>query len=124
MVNVTAYGKYVTKGGFTKEFERTFDSLDDARKFFEENNGYDKYAIGEIVRSSNAKTLGEVKYGKYELVSVSTNKVVMTVTTIAYHPISGNSDYGRPIKFDGKLDGAFYLRKVKTVPIMKRELTL
>ena len=124
MVNVTVYGKYVTKGGFNKEFERTFDSLDDARKFFEENNGYDKYAIGEIVRSSNAKTLGEVKYGKYELVSVSTAKVIMTVTTIAYHPISENPDYGRPIKFDGKLDSSYYLRKVKNEPIMKRELTL
>lgn len=122
MVNVTAYGKYVTKGGFTKDFERTFDSLNDARKFFEENNGYDRYAIGEIVRSSNGKTLGEVKYGKYELISVSTNKVVMTATTIAYHPF--NPDYGRPIKFDGKLDNAYYLRKVKNVPIMKRELTL
>ena len=122
MVNVTAYGKYVKKDGFTKEFQRTFDSLDDARKFFNENNGYDKYAIGEIVRSSNGKTLGEVKYGKYELISVSTNKVVMTATTIAYHPF--NPDYGRPIKFDGKLDGAYYLRKVKNEPIMKRELTL
>lgn len=124
MVNVTAYGKYVTKGGFTKEFQRTFDSLDDARKFFDENNRYDKYAIGEIVRSSNAKTLGEVKYGKYELVSVATNKVVMTVNTIAYHPTSANPDYGRPIKFDGKLDSSYYLRKVMNVPIMKRELVL
>lgn len=122
MVNVTVYGKYVTKGGFTKDFERTFDSLDKARKFFEENNGYDKYAIGEIVRSSNGKSLGEVKYGKYELVSESTAKVVMTTTTIAYHPL--NSDYGRFIKHDGKLDGAYYLHKVKDVPIMKRELTL
>lgn len=124
MVNVTVYGKYVTKGGFTKDFERTFDSLDDARKFFDKNNGYDKYAIGEIVRSSNGKTLGEVKYGKYELVSVSTAKAVMTTTTIAYHPSSENPDYGRPIKFDGKLDGVYYLRKVKDVPIMKRELVL
>ena len=124
MVNVTAYGKYVNKDGFTKEFQRTFDSLNDARKFFDENNGYDKYAIGEIVRSSNGKTLGEVKYGKYDLVSVSTNKVVMTVTTIAYHPTSEYPDYGRPIKFGGKLDNAYYLRKVKNMPIMKRELTL
>lgn len=124
MVNVTVYGKYVTKDGFTKDFERTFDSLDNARKFFKENNGYDKYAIGEIVRSSNGKKLGEVKYGKYELVSVSTNKVVMTVTSIAYHLNSDNPYYGRYIKFDGKLDGSYYLRKVKNVPIMKRELTL
>lgn len=123
MVNVTAYGKYVNKDGFTKEFQRTFDSLNDARKFFEENNGYDKYAIGEIVRSSNGELLGRVKYGKYELVSISTNKVVMTVNTIAYHPL--NPYYAiRPIKFDGKLDNAYYLRKVENVPIMKRELTL
>lgn len=124
MANVTVYGKYVTKSGFTKDFEMTFDSLDKARKFFDENNRYNKYAIGEIVKSSNGKLLGEVKYGKYELVSVSTAKVVVAVTTIAYHPTSENPDYGRYIKFDGKLDSSYYLRKVKNVPIMKRELTL
>lgn len=134
MANVTVYGKYVTEDGFTKDFERTFDSVEKARAFFYDcyygmpdyamGKSVKSYAIGKIVRSSNGKVIGKVVFGRYELVSNYNNKAVMTSDFIAYQTNDTYPDYAQVIKFGGKIDSAYYLRKVKNVPIMKRELTL
>lgn len=116
-MKVKFIGKQV-KDGFSKPIEKEFNSLDDARAFAERSYITSKnYVVGRILNTKTGKVIGEVVYGKYELVSTWTNKSIMTTNTIAYisyHPNAVYSFWGihGVIKYGGKIDSAYHLKKV------------
>ena len=113
MVVVIVYGCHVLNG-YTKDFVKSFDSLQLARAFIEKQyKSPSEYTIGEIVRASNGKYIGRVIFDRFALVSKYNNKVVMFTNTIGYQTDDAYPDYAEIIKSGGKMDTAYYLRKVK-----------
>lgn len=116
-MKVKFIGKHV-KDGFSKPIEKEFNSLDDARAFAERSYSTSKdYVIGSILNAKTGKVIGEVVYGKYELVSTWTNKPIMTTNSIAYISYNHNAVYSSwgihgVIKYSGKIDSAYHFRKV------------